>query len=96
MNLLEAKAHVGRGWHDLVQMAYDLMPAATQVVQVKEKFGMLRIYVTTSSDEYYEFLRRLEGLSGCICENCGDLGKLRPGGWIKTLCDKCQEKRKEG
>lgn len=35
-----------------------------------------------------------ENQSAHICEKCGSFdGKLRTGGWWKTLCDSCQEKR---
>ena len=35
---------VGRGWQDLVRRAFDALPEGHTIVQVKEKFGSLRIY----------------------------------------------------
>jgi hypothetical protein len=32
-------------------------------------------------------------LSYTICEECGAPGKLRGGGWMRTLCDKHEEER---
>jgi hypothetical protein len=29
-----------------------------------------------------------ESMSYRICEECGDRGKMRGGGWVRTLCDK--------
>lgn len=37
-------AAVGDGWRALVDRAFDALPADMKIVQVKEKFGKLRIY----------------------------------------------------
>ena len=37
--------------------------------------------------EVYDVIDECERLSYTICEICGDSGKPREGGWIKTLCD---------
>ena len=29
------------------------------------------------------------------CEDCGEAGKPRGGGWIVTLCDSCHNKNEE-
>lgn len=62
--------------------------------QVKEKFGTLRIYFNAGSD--YTMTEKLideaEAASAKTCEDCGAPGKCRPGGWIRTLCDKCNKK----
>jgi hypothetical protein len=82
-----------------------------KAVQVKEKFGGLRFYVTFQSvdgadegDEDSLETRRFvsevlgmisfaESMSHRICEVCGSRGVLRTGGWQRTLCDSCEEKR---
>lgn len=65
--------------------------------QVKEKFGELRYYYGGCSDKDCKRVRELvsaaESLSMTTCEHCGQPGKMQPGGWMKTLCDKCQETR---
>jgi uncharacterized Zn finger protein (UPF0148 family) len=33
-------------------------------------------------------------MSAITCEECGNPGRSRDGGWIRTLCDNCQEGRK--
>lgn len=55
--------------------------------QVKEKFGTLRFYYN-GGDEYIRGLESMaEAMSAVMCEECGNPGKLRRGGWIRTLCD---------
>jgi hypothetical protein len=63
--------------------------------QVKEKFGTLRFYMSAETDEMSAAIREAERKSAVTCEICGQPGKSREGGWILTLCDKCQEKRLE-
>lgn len=69
--------------------------------QVKEKFGTLRFYYSldfkdlpeSDAKDWYRIIASLvskaEMQSGYTCERCGERGKMRPGGWIKTLCDEC-------
>lgn len=65
----------------------------TEAVQVKEKFGTLRFYVNAESDAVSEAIREAEERSATTCEMCGLPGQLREGGWLRTLCDECAEKR---
>jgi hypothetical protein len=88
------------GWFDLIDEALkDILDIAyeedepIQVVQIKEKFGGLRIYYDAESEDE-DRLHRLEDivynaekLSYKTCEVCGEEGKPRKGVWIKTLCD---------
>jgi len=55
--------------------------------QVKEKFGTLRFYLSTGTDEMYQIINEAEERSAQECEECGQPGCLRQGGWISTLCD---------
>jgi hypothetical protein len=61
--------------------------------QVKEKFGTLRFYYTGGDDIIDGMVRMAESMSGCTCEECGNIGKSRGGGWIHTYCDPCETKR---
>jgi hypothetical protein len=61
------------------------------VVQVKEKFGGLRYYTNYGSDRINTFINLAERLADVTCEECGRVGKERPGSWIRTLCDTCAE-----
>lgn len=87
-----AKMEVGRGWSKLVDAAYDAMRDDTIVLQVKEKFGGLRIYISSGTDALYDVLDNLETLSTTVCEFCGKEGKNRPiRSWYKTTCDHCYQ-----
>ncbi len=61
--------------------------------QVKEKFGGLRFYYTGGDEQIYGMVRMAESWAYHACEECGNVGKTRSGGWIKTLCDKHEEER---
>lgn len=71
----------------------------SQVVflQVKEKFGALRIY-HKGGDEYVNGLITMtKMLSYYICEVCGVGGPVLVGhtkGWIQSICEKCAKKNK--
>jgi hypothetical protein len=56
------------------------------VVQVKEKFGGLRFYMDSETDEMSNLISDAEEESYKTCEECGKPGKQIGGGWIKTLC----------
>ena len=55
--------------------------------QVKEKYGTLRFYYTGGDDFVDGVVSMAESISATTCETCGAPGKLRKGGWLKTLCD---------
>lgn len=61
----------------------------TQVVadQVKEKFGTLRFYYDGGDERISGMVTLAEGMSAVTCEQCGNPGEIRSGGWVRTLCD---------
>jgi hypothetical protein len=63
--------------------------ACPQVIatQIKEKFGELRFYYYGGDDYCSGVESMAESMSAVTCEVCGSSGKLRNGGWIRTLCD---------
>lgn len=62
--------------------------------QVKEKFGGLRFYCD-NTDEYIQGAITLaESMSYRTCEVCGVAGTKRSGGWVRTLCDACEQRGK--
>lgn len=61
------------------------------VVQIKEKFGTLRVYTSGTWDAIQEVIDKAEMLSGITCEGCGLEGSRRSRAWIQTLCEKCHE-----
>ena len=58
-----------------------------RVEQIKEKFGGLRFYYQGGDDHIDGMVTMAEVWAGRTCETCGNLGKRREGGWIRTLCD---------
>ena len=58
-------------------------------IQVKEKYGTLRIYMTLTTDEIDRLIEQAEGRSEETCEACGAPGRVRGGFWVEVRCDKC-------
>lgn len=95
----------GDGWYRIIEeicSKIEGIGAGDQVefLQIKQKFGVLRIYFTFlgDDDKVYSKVSSIisdgEKISGKVCESCGDWGTERtPSGWIKVLCDKCYEER---
>ena len=61
--------------------------------QVKEKFGTLRFYYSGGDDYISGMVSLAESLTAVTCENCGNPGSCRGGGWIHTYCTPCEEAR---
>jgi organic radical activating enzyme len=57
-----------------------------KVVQVKEKFGTLRLYTDNNNEVSYAITAYAELMSEDICEMCGNAGKTYRMSWHKTLC----------
>jgi hypothetical protein len=86
------------GWFDLLwRLCGDLEPLVAEfeqeagrqfeILQVKEKFGGLRIHVNHANDAIRHRLEAAQQESFHTCEVCGQPGRLRKRQWIKTLCD---------
>ena len=87
---------IDSGWYGLIKnLIVELLEAGwdKEVHQVKEKYGTLRFYTGGATDKMYEIIRQYERVSAVTCEVCGEVGQIRPGGWIKTLCDTHFEQR---
>lgn len=61
--------------------------------QVKEKFGTLRFYYAGGDDTIDGMVRLAESMSGVTCEECGNIGERRGGGWVHTYCAPCEAAR---
>jgi hypothetical protein len=70
----------------------ELVPQVT-LDQVKEKFGTLRFYYTGGDDYIRGLVSMAESMSGVTCEECGNPGERQGGGWIRTICAPCEQKR---
>lgn len=86
------------GWYDLIKQACEsIKHTSAKFVQVKEKFGGLRIYFEIdsndpNSDMVRMVLTQVEEDSFEICEVCGKPGHRRPRQYVQTLCEECNEK----
>lgn len=97
LDLVEGRC-IGRGWMDIL---YDLLFAlehlptngrrSFEVVQVKEKFGELRVYLSKGHAEASSMIDQATALSRATCEGCGCASKVRShGGWFTTMCNACR------
>lgn len=61
-----------------------------RIVQLKEKFGMVRIYSDGSPDGVdYPILDKYEEISTRTCIKCGAPATQMTTGWIMPFCGKC-------
>ncbi|MFY1664385.1 hypothetical protein [Pseudomonas sp. Pseu.R1] len=83
------------GWLGLIetlceQVAQVKLPQGTKgirFVQIKEKFGTLRVYYVGGDTEVAAYVSAAEALSQKVCEECGGPGRLiSSGGWMRTRC----------
>lgn len=93
---------VGDGWQDLIERAVARIATAVaggpagsivRIVQIKEKYGTLRLYYearklpTKILAAVREAIDLAEARSACTCEECGAEGRLYDrGGWYLTRC----------
>ena len=83
------------GWHPLIfKLIKDIAELdkdkSVKVHQIKEKFGGLRFYIDSGTDEMYKLISEAENKSYTICEMCGKQGKSRGDlAWVRTLCNRC-------
>ena len=86
---------VGDGWFAILDaMAAEIEQVCARtgsklptVLQIKEKFGTLRVYVSDADEDLNAIIARAEVRSAVSCEDCGGSGRLRRKGWLRTLCD---------
>ncbi|GMV19486.1 MAG: hypothetical protein AMXMBFR56_77100 [Polyangiaceae bacterium] len=82
---------VPEGWRGIVDALCDaLSVTGCSVLQVKEKFGGLRVYVDNATVAALAAINAAEKLAATTCQVCGaGEAKLRAGGWARTLCEGC-------
>ena len=83
----------GAGWLQIIKELFDeLVPLAKDspefcILQVKEKFGDLRVYAAGTTEEIDAAIDRAECKSNETCDRCGEKGIKRMDGWISVRCD---------
>lgn len=100
----------GDGWYNLIYNACkelqewsDKNNIQITLLQIKEKFGPIRIYYMIVNDnglnvdqsEIDTIIERAEELSTQTCEKCGSMESVERTsfGWIKYFCEGCETKR---
>jgi hypothetical protein len=88
----------GKGWsHIILELSLDIeallekKPHYSEIyaIQVKEKYGTLRFYMTLETDEITALIEDAEALSSQTCESCGSSGKMRGVRWMEVKCEEC-------
>jgi hypothetical protein len=94
----------GDGWVNILwRLCVDLEPMVTElqaetgdrfeVVQVKEKLGTLRFYVSHHTDSIDQRIVEAQKESSRTCEICGQPGKQREAdGWVETVCGEHEQR----
>lgn len=91
----DALRSVGKGWHPLIRTAYRFKPSNIDILQVKEKFGALRIYSYPGDPTYNKVISALVYISNFTCEWCGRKGNPDVyNHWVLTLCKDCMVERR--
>jgi hypothetical protein len=89
----------GDGWFDLLDNCcseLSTIDADIELVQVKEKFGGLRIYLNNYPEGALEITNKYEEESYKTCELCGSKeGVKSTYGWIMVRCAACLKKQGE-
>ncbi len=97
-NLMAFGCECGNGWF---QILWDMCEALERTdgsdkilfVQIKEKFGSLRVYADGVTEAHQAIIDKSEKLSAKTCESCGAKGKIvEKGGWYYARCKPCWEK----
>ena len=84
----------GKGWFLLIDELCSKLSDDAVALQVKEKLGGLRFYLH-GTEKDHETEMEYESKSFEICETCGEPAKLTNNkGWLRTICEDCEEKRK--
>lgn len=89
---------IRKGWLPLVEpiinKVQELKEAGSdvEIMQVKEKWGALQIYLLNAPEELLKLARDAQEKSTRICEECGKPAtQTEVNGWVYTRCSDCLE-----
>lgn len=84
----------GSGWSHLIKPVTDYCKKHhIKIIQIKEKFGSLRIYIDEYTPELVELINKAEAESEKTCEKCGEPGYIAGPGWVKCFCEQHHNER---
>jgi len=80
------------GWYNILRDLCEELartPHPPRFTPIKEKFGVMRVYVDRYDDHIYAAINKADHKSATVCEMCGNAGEIRNTSWVKVLCDVC-------
>lgn len=84
------------GWFPLLEEFFQKLAALNQpvqILQIKEKFGGLRIYLSNSNEEISDLVEATIAKANNTCEMCGEKGEVMSShGWLRCICPACAVK----
>jgi len=89
------------GYKDRIEEQKEKIIPQLEAVQVKEKYGSLRFYLSgypmqpEIDAKVTAYINFAESMSYVTCEQCGMPGEQRGGHWVFTLCEACENARSE-
>ena len=101
---MDIEFECGIGWKRLYQPIIDKVDSLNEtlpedkqikILQIKEKFAGLRIYLENANEELMKMVHEAESESYQVCERCGtseNVGILNTGGWYYNCCQECAKK----
>ena len=98
-NLMAFGYECDKGWWSLIDECIEELEKVAkkkgfdfEILQIKEKYATLRIYLSSEDDELFNIVQKFEILSSHVCEICGEFWTAKERvshGWYKVLCNKC-------
>ena len=90
----------GEGWMKLIQPILDYIKEYNlntendrdkiEILQIKEKLGILVIYVENATTELHDMINKASEESSNVCEECGSTTNIgKTAGWVETICHNC-------
>lgn len=70
----------------------DGIPEDFHILNIKEKWGKLRVYLSHDSEYIEDVLCKYEYISSFVCIECGapyPFAQMTYGSWIMPLCERC-------
>lgn len=96
---------IGDGWFKLIAELLEAIEDIYQnsnlsmeddftVTQIKEKYGTLRFYASSTLKEVQDLIDLYEAKSETVCEDCAKAGSLHVrSDYFLTLCEHCASKK---